>query len=274
MLLFIFSCGGTTDNKEGDDGKIGGGPEVTVDSTDKAVGSKYDFMISNIPIPFDILNKLFNSGVPYNGELPNFISNVSKYSQSNAKALNLGIYGADLTYLITFEQFNEMSPYLKTSKKLADELGIPLAFDKDALEKYDMYKRNKDSLEQMLYRSYNAVDKTLRSNQRIGMATLVVTGGWVEGLYLTTKTLGNSPPEGNNKMLYRIIWQQHIYLDNIVDLMKEFKNDKEFSWLNEELMGIKKIYDNLANKNDVSSEEVAIIAAKVEVLRSKIIGEG
>lgn len=269
-VIMLLSCGGETEMKDGPE-KLGSQPPVTVDSVDKSVDTKYDLLISNIPIPFDILNKLFNSGVPYSSDFPNFTSNVSKYSESNYKALNLGIYGADLTYLITFEQFNELSPYLKTSKKLADELGIPLAFDKEALEKYDQYRQNKDSMEQMLYRSLNEVDRTLRSNQRIGMAALVVTGGWTEGLYLTTQTLGNRPPEGNNKLLYRIIWQQHIYLDNIVELLEEFKDDKFFGQLQNELKEIKKVYDNLAYKGEVSSSEVAAITSLVTDLRTRIV---
>jgi len=270
ILVILFSCGSTTEVKDGEDKTTNKIP-VAFDSVSNVTESKYDFLISNIPIPFDILNKLYNAGVAYNEELTNLTNNVTRYSKSNAKALNLGVYGADLTYLITFEQFNDMSMYLKTSKKLADELSIPLAFDKEALEKYDSYRQNKDSLEKMLYKSYNEVDKTLKSNQRIGMATMVVTGGWVEGLYLCTKTLNNAPAEGKNKLLYRIIWQQHIYLDNIMELLNEFKDDKDFTWLITDLTEIKTIYDNLSNKGEVNQAEVAVISSKIELLRNKII---
>jgi hypothetical protein len=269
LLLAIASCGG----KEGDTTVTGNDSSQVDDGVlSESTQEKYDYVISNIPIPFEILDRLFKSGVTFQKDYTNPVNNISKYLQNNSKALNLGIYGADLTYTICFEQFNELNPYLKSAKKLADELGIPLAFNKETLDKYQDYKTNKDSLRNAVYSSYSQVDQTLRSNERISLAALVVTGGWIEGLHITSKTAADTSlkPEVR-KELFRIIRKQQFHLNNIIGLLNEFKKDPYFSQMITDLEDIDKAYQATKKKNEVSEEEAAIIGAKVEAIRAKIV---
>src|ERR1035437_43921 len=104
--------------------------DATTSSTSKDTGKidgltqfKYDKLISNIPIPFDILRTHIEVPLTYNSSVLNATSNLPFYSSNLSKALNLGIYGADLAYSITYEKFDEMGSYLKCAKKLADDLG-------------------------------------------------------------------------------------------------------------------------------------------------------
>ena len=232
---------------------------------------KYDLVIANIPIPFDILMSLDGSGLKYNKDILNPVSSLSKYSQNNSKALNLGIYGGDLAYCITHDQFNEVAPYLKSAKTLADDLGIPLAFDQLALAKFNRFNTNRDSLEQIIFASYDEVDKTLKSNNRIGLASLVITGGWIEGLYTTTKTLGKAVKDDKTTTIYAKIWQQKNSLDELINLLEQFNAEAAFASLFNEMNALKSIYDNLKVKTEVNADEVQSISKKVEEIRSKIV---
>lgn len=278
LLLFTFSClfaiALVSCNGSGRDVATAGSdsPVTGSDAVIESTGEKYDYVISNIPIPFEILDRLFKSGVSFHKEYTNPVSNIGKYLQNNSKALNLGIYGADLTYIICFEQFNELNTYLRNAKKLADELGIPLAFNRETLEKYENYKQNKDSLRDAVYNSYNEVDKTLRSNERISLAALVITGGWVEGLHITTQTAADTTHSpAVRKELFRIIRKQQFHLDNIISLLNEFKDDPYFRTLMADLEDIQQVYKAVKKKSEVSEEEAMIIGAKVSALRDKIV---
>lgn len=270
-LLFIAilfaSCSGS---KEGGESSTADPVQVENDLS-STTEEKYDYVISNIPIPFEILDRLFKSGVSFKKELTNPVENASKYLQNNSKALNLGIYGADLTYTICFEKFNELNPYLKNSKKLADDLGIPLAFNNETLEKYESYRTNKDSLRNAVYESYNEVDRTLKSNERISLAALVVTGGWVEGLYIASSTATDTTlaPEAQNE-LYAIVRRQSFHLDNIINLLNEFKSDAYFQQLITELQEIQGLYTSM-KKSDIRKEDIVLLQARVAMLRAKII---
>ncbi len=140
--------------------------------------------INDIPFPFEILDTLYGKKIPYDDKVMNPLENYSKYIQYNAKATNLGIYGADLAYAVTYEQFQQIGPYVKNTKKLAEDLNIDFAFNQEMMDKYNKYKNNKDSLTKIVFDSYQKVDNALKNDERVGIASLVVTGSWIEGLYL------------------------------------------------------------------------------------------
>jgi hypothetical protein len=269
LLLLSIAC---RNGKEGETTTTTADTTQATGNISPATEEKYDYVISNIPIPFDILDRLFKSGVVYRKEFINPVTNEAKYLQNNSKALNLGIYGADLTYTICFEQFSELGPYLKCAKKLADDLGIPLAFNKETLDRYQDYRENKDSLRGAVYRSYHEVDKTLRSNERISQAALVVTGGWIEGLYIAASTASKNDltPEARKELL-RIVRKQSFHLDNIINLLNEFKSEPYFQQLISELQQIQQVYASAKSKKEVSEEESAAILAKVSAFRAKIV---
>jgi hypothetical protein len=241
------------------------------DTVDKFTQFKYDMIISNIPFPFEMLDKLFAAKIVFNQKFTNPISNISKYGVNNSKALNLGIYGADLAYSVTFEQFQQIGPYVKNTKKLAEDLNIPLAFNQETMDKYNKYKDNKDSLAKAIFDSYIEVDKTLKSNERIGMAGLVVAGSWLEGLYLATKSYVETPKNLENKDVYNIIWRQKLHLDNIIKLLADFKNEPYFAGVLNELNDIKSVYDHLAIGSELNEKELILLNQKVEKLRNRII---
>ena len=186
-------------------------------------------VISDIPFPFEILDNLYAQKIHFNQKAMNDFSNSSKYSEYNSKALNLGVYGADLSYSVTYEQFQQIGLYVKNSKKLADDLNIPYAFDDKMMQKYNQYKDNKDSLTRIVYDSYNQVDKALKGDERVGIAALVVTGSWLEGLYLSTKTYVDAPKTSENSSLYKVIAGQKQSLIIVIKLLEEYKKDEYIS---------------------------------------------
>jgi hypothetical protein len=270
ILFIVVSCSNDNQNKEIQN-IVDTTSVKTTDTVDSFTQFKYDMVISNIPFPFEMLEKLYTSKISFSQNLMNPSSNISKYSQFNSKALGLGVYGADLAYAVTYEQFQQIGSYVKNTKKLAEELNIPLAFNQDMMDKYSKFKDNKDSLAKVVYDSYTEVDKTLKSNERIGMAGLVVTGSWLEGLHLTTKALLNAPNHENKKYVYEVIWQQKLHLDNIIKLLDEFKNEKLFASILTDLNEIKSIFTNLEKGTEINEKELINLQQKVEKLRNKFV---
>ena len=274
LIPFVCSsCGNGTGDQQSTAAEDTSASVATSDTghVDELTQFKYDKLIGNVPIPFDILRAHSGAGLTYNSDAVNVASNLSRYSSNSSKALNLGVYGADLAYTITYEKFTDMGSYLKCAQKLSDDLGIPLAFDQTALATYKKYETNKDSLEKIVFNSYTEVDKTLRSNERIGLASLVVTGGWIEGLYSTLKTLGSAAKTDQSKGLYKKIWEQKNHLEMIISLLGQFKDDKDFLPLIEECKGIKTVYDGLSVKSDISETEAAALLQKVGEVRNRIV---
>ena len=271
--ILISSCGNGSNEPQTAPAGDTASAVVANDSgaVDDLTQFKYDKLISNIPIPFDILRVHAEVPLAYNASAVNPVSNLSYYSSSTSKAMNLGIYGGDIAYSITYEKFDDMGNYLKCAKKLADDLGIPLAFDQHAITTYKKYGTNKDSLEKIVFNSYAEVDKTLKSNERIGLASMVVTGGWLEGLYATLTTLGTTPKNERSANLYKKIWEQKNHLTMIISLLEQFKDDKSFTPIIEDFKGIKSVYDTFADKSALSETDITTLSQKVGEVRGKII---
>ena len=269
LTCSLASC--KTDNQNKDAVNTSDSVNITKTPVVSNSSGKFDMVISDIPFPFEILDNLYTNNIPFNQKVMNDIENSSKYNQYNSKALNLGIYGADLSYTVTYEQFQQIGSYVKNTKKLADDLNIPFAFDNDMMDKYNKYKDNKDSLTRIVYDSYNQVDKALKNDERVGIAALVVTGSWLEGLYLSTKTYEDSPKTPENSKLYKVIGEQKQSLIVVIKLLEEYKKDPYISNLINDLKDITSEY-SLINSNNVMNEaQLVLINTKVEKLRTKII---
>ncbi|MBN8695860.1 MAG: hypothetical protein J0L87_04980 [Bacteroidetes bacterium] len=267
-VFTLVSCGNTNNQTITNDVSTTAVVENKDTSTaDSYTQFKYDMVISNIPFPFEMLDKLIASKAPFNQQSMNPVGNISKYNQFNAKAFNLGVYGADLAYAVTYEQFQQIGSYVKNTKKLAEDLSIPLAFNQEMIDKYTRFKDNKDSLAQVVYDSYSKVDATLKSNERLAMAGLVVTGSWLEGLYLTTKNTGDAAKTDANKDVYTVIWQQKLHLENIIKLLEQFKSDAYFAGLITELNAMLADLEG----TEIDQAKLSSLNKKAEKLRNRII---
>jgi len=267
FLVLLLSC---TNSKQ--NGTRSDKDTLTPALSDKTADSlrlKYSHLISNVPIPFDVLQKLSNSYVVYKPELMNPISALSGYNQSDSKSLNLGVYGADLTYIISIGEFKEFASHIHTIKRLADELGIPTAFDEGTMVRYNLNETNRDTLQNVMYHSYHEIDRTLKANDRFGMAALVVCGGWIESLYLTTQTIGNNDNSGSYSELYNLVFEQRKHLPNLINLLNDFKIPP-FGKIITSLEKVRKLYASSTDNNHLSLEEVKAISEEVAKLRMEI----
>ena len=251
---------------------------VSVDDTSSSKTSEptrvklnLSMSINDIPFPFEILDTLYGKKIPYDDKVMNPLENYSKYIQYNAKATNLGIYGADLAYAVTYEQFQQIGPYVKNTKKLAEDLNIDFAFNQEMMDKYNKYKNNKDSLTKIVFDSYQKVDNALKNDERVGIASLVVTGSWIEGLYLSTRTFVNSPKSDDNKSIYKIIGKQKISLKLVINLLDEYKSDPYISTLMKKLEELTSDYNAVTRDNILNELQLLSIHKKVEKIRNALI---
>ena len=97
---------------------------------------------------------LQTTGAEFNESLINPRDKADQYASiTNKAALNLGVYAADIGYLVSYEKTQEAIDYLNSAKALADGLGIIGSFDVEVLNQFEKNLSNKDSLTQLLDRT-------------------------------------------------------------------------------------------------------------------------
>jgi hypothetical protein len=92
--------------------------------------------IFSIPSPIQTALLIKGSGANYDKSILNPSTKSSQYSTNFAKAINLGIYGADLGYVTIYDQSQDAIGFLNAAKKLSDGLGVSAAFDAKTIERF------------------------------------------------------------------------------------------------------------------------------------------
>ena len=215
MASIIVACGGDSEPIEIEvldsvnDGK-------TPERAEKA-----QLIFQTLPSPFETASLFQEAGAGYNSALTNPVENVSNYSTNTQKALNFGVYGADLSYANIFDQSQESMFYMNCTKKMSDGLGITSAFDAETMERIEENMNNRDSLMTIINDAFWIADAHLKENGQNHLSALIITGGWIEGLYLGTASLNKDEPD--DKLMQRIADQKYS-LTNLVELLGSYDN--------------------------------------------------
>jgi hypothetical protein len=249
-------------------------------------------VLEQIPSPLEISMLLRQSGIKFNRNVLNASTNTSKYNTNFKKALNLGIYGADLGYTNIYEQNGDGMRYLSSIKALADDLRIGHFFDLNTIARLAASSNNLDSLLLVTTQNFNSINSYLHNQNRSNLSVLFLVGGWLEGLQILSQVSAHHP---GNAQLIEKIGEQKIVLEQFLLLLSFHEEDESMISLRTDLEELKEIYDSVSITHtyrdssieivdgiavikdnsttiiDISHKEASRIKNKVGSIRSKII---
>lgn len=219
--------------------------ESIVDEVDESVtperAAKAQMVFQTVPSPLETASLFQEAGADYNPGITNPVENVNNYSTNTQKALNLGVYGADLSYANIFDQSQESMFYMNCSKKMSDGLGITSAFDAATMERIEENMNNRDSIMTIINDAFWITDAYLKENGQDHLSALIITGGWIEGLYLGTKAINAETP---NEALMQRIADQKYSLDNLTELLSTYENT-EVDAVEQKLKELQEVYNKI-----------------------------
>ena len=236
-MLGLVACSGSQNNNELQDLSDQDNDTAVVVSAE-VVGD----MIQNVSSPVEMANEIKNTGVAFSQNTLNEAGKENSYETSFKKAVNLGVYSADLGYINTFGKNLVVVDYLSSSKRLADGLGVGQFLDFQMLSRMAKDNTNLDSLKQLSVTSFNNIDKYLRDQKRSNVSTAIVVGTWVEGIYITCQVIKQTNDEG---LINRLGEQKNI-VDILEIVINAYSNtDYDFKTLSNKVTELKRIYDNV-----------------------------
>lgn len=180
----------------------------------------------NVPSPLEVTDLMKKMDLPYQPDLMNPVGNADNYLSQADMAINVGIYGADLSYIRIYNQFQDAARYLAVIKKFTRELGIPEEQERITAQRIEEHIDNQDSLLMIISETFTRSDSYLKENQRGGTAALIVFGGWIETLYLATNIIDLDHPQ---KELVGLIAQQKHSVKNLIGLLSQHRNNPKIS---------------------------------------------
>jgi len=232
---------------------------------------KLDLVIGDIPPPTQLTSEIPKSGAPYNKSILNSTSKSGSYSTNYKKGMNLGVYITDLSYAAAYNQTQDAASYINVSKQLADNLGISKAIDDNLLASFEKNMNNTDSLMKIIDVVYKNADRYLRSNERVSTASLVLAGGWIEGLYISSSMIGETERNADNETLYKSIGDQKFSLKNLSDLLNQYKDEPDHQKLIESLAPVVDAFNKVPAPSKIVLYQVMAIAEKIKIVRDEVV---
>ncbi|MCC7231390.1 MAG: hypothetical protein IT242_00455 [Bacteroidia bacterium] len=239
--------------------------------TKELIDFKFFYTIANLPSPMEIISAIYQNNVPFNKDLLNPTTNESRYNTTFKKAINYGVYGIDMAYAAFYGQNQDLLSYYATTRKVAERLNVQETFDAFT-ESFQENSGNRDSLVKMIDRAYSETDSYLRNNNRLLDATHVLAGAIIEVQYLSLELMKNLNRTPANEPVFEKIYNQKLYVENLISLLTELKKNPETAKLLAGVEELKKSYDTLTSPADLTRDKLEQLSVAVAKVRTNLIG--
>jgi hypothetical protein len=220
LSMALVSCGGNTDEQKNQE-SIDGLDSVSA-TPDSALVAEDNEVSYNLPSALQIAYVFKKSGAGFIPTLLNNKANSSKYNTSNYKrAVNFGIYSADLAYCLFNKKYQESKEYLKACKDMGSFLGLNQAFESDNMaQRFDKNIANEDSVVKIVSNVQLKTDVMFEQNKQKHITVIAFTGAWTESMYIAIEAYNK---EKNKKVLGSLL-EQLLLSETIIKALKNYQS--------------------------------------------------
>ncbi len=282
LLLILSSCKKETKKKSPDAGFKKDSITLTSQEKTKDIYFRY-------PSAREMIEYIKTENLPYKPNLVNPVDNIEKYHNTRAKTLNLGVYLADLSYLILYEKTKNTEDYFNAVFNLSSELRIKVPEEEKLVKRITENLYNNDSLIHIAEQYHTRIIDYLRNTGQEKTLAVISTGSYIEGLYLTLNLIGNY--SDYQETVRKIVDQKYAF-KNLAMFAQEYKEDLNISYSVNYLNEINAFFDQLpvikektvvkrnkehnlviegGEKTIISRENFMDLKEKIDTIRTEIV---
>lgn len=225
-----------------------------------------DDMVQNIASPIETAAVIKGLKIPFDKDLIASTSYSDNFNTNFAKALALGIYGCDLGYLNMYGKTSLVIDYITTLRSLADGIQVGQFFDFSTLKRLATNNENIDSLVLISQQSMSRIDNYLRENNRSNLSVVIVSGVWIEGLYISSIVA----QESNHKRMRDIIGEQKAIINLMMPLLNHYKKDPNMAKLIKNFEEIKVLYNDVKISYEVGEATTVEVNGELQIKQNDV----
>lgn len=259
-IATLSSCSGNAKKVKDDDSIVS---EIKKEQVEKEV----EEFVYPLPTAFEVTNMLNRIGASYILTLSNPIESADKYFTEKSKALNLGIYNADLSYASAYNQKQNVIDYMNASNKLIEQLGFGDVIDEETLKEIEAVEDDKDKVVDLISETFYETYEYLNKTDRGSLSILVLAGSWTEALYIATHI---SEETYNNVEMVKLVMEQKEPLNKLMEIMKDYESNADVAETIEALEKVQSIFNTLEN-GSISKEQMEAITAEIYKIRTAMV---
>ncbi len=232
----------------------------------KTIENEIESNVYPLPSSAAVIKMLTELEVGYIIGISNPIENTKKYFSSTTRAVNLGVYGADLSYATLYNMQQEVINYLDAIRALSNELNMSKIYNEELYENIKKNYDNRDELVKILTGAFNDTYSYLSENDQQALALLVVGGAWVEGMFLTTHV---SEAAYQVSGISRVMLEQKKSFELLLEITQPYANDPSISDFLKLLEPVKKVYEGIGTS--LTEQNIKDITKTIEAVRSQLV---
>jgi hypothetical protein len=232
----------------------------------KAIENQIEANVYPLPTSAQVIRMLTELEVGYIIGISNPVEDTKKYFSSTKRAINLGVYGADLSYATLYNMQQEVINYLNAIRSLSNELNMSKIYNEELYDKVKQNFDNRDELVKILTGAFNDTYSYLSENEQQPLALLVVGGAWVEGMFLTTHV---SEAAYQVAGISRVLLEQKKSFELFLDITQPYASDPSVSDFVKLLDPVKKVYEGLGTS--LTDQNIKDIIKVIDGVRSQIV---
>ena len=232
----------------------------------KTIETQIQKNVYPLPTSASVIKMLTELEVGYMIGISNPVENTKKYFSSSSRAINMGVFGADLSYATLYNIQQEVINYLNAIRSLSNELNMSKIYNEDLYDKIKQNFDNRDALVKVLTGAFNDTYSYLSDNDQQPLALLVVGGAWVEGMYLTTHV---------SEAAYQVAGISIVLLEQkksfviFLEISKPYASDPSVSDFIKKLEPVKKVYEGLTTS--LTEQNIKDITKVIVDVREQIV---
>ncbi|MFM2201356.1 MAG: hypothetical protein RL040_556 [Bacteroidota bacterium] len=262
-FLLLFSCGDSPN------------PQPTIEGVVKdGISTSGTIMLQGhvvmIPPPAILSHSIAMEKISFERQSVSEPDRTSQLTSEMKRALNLGVLGADLSYLINHNQTGAIPQYLAAIRQLTDNLGISQEVDPEILKQIEAGlddPANMLGLQGVFFRN---LESYLKKNNRNAISIYILLGGWIEALH----QLASPADSTAGHPLDRFLAEQTYSAQGVRSLMDSLQNES-FAPIRESMIDICDALDDLEKEYEFKSpihdrrEKVTYVRSKASVICSE-----
>ena len=242
-----------------------------------------DSIVSNLyslPSPEEIFNYIEAGNLKYNPGILSSPDNIKKYKSSISQFKIVGIYLADLSYALAFEQPAKGFEYMKVIDAVGNQQNLFPYLDYEFKERFLSNMSNIDTLIMLSDEAYDLAMENLFETHRFNSYATISVGCVLESLHLI---LSSHDKENPSVELMRRVADQKNLIDQLVEIIELYMDKREARSLLKDLNPLIESFDSFdvkKNKTQVNTrydrvfiqptKEMSLTKEKLDNLRIAI----
>jgi predicted outer membrane protein len=232
----------------------------------EALEQKIEENVYPLPTSAEVIKKLTDMDLGYILGATNPPASARNYVESYNRSVNLGIYGADLSYATLYNMQQDVNDYLVAIRTLALEQNLSKIYDESLYDRIKANFDNRDTLVTLLTDAFDRTYSYMVDAGQANLALLMVGGAWVEGMYLT---LSVSESGGHLSGFESALLDQKKSFDLFKDLAAPHNTDPLVTRILTTMQPITDVYATLGTS--LTMEDIGRLKKAVDSVRSELV---